>query len=76
MVEVYGTSRFVVRERKMSKVMRVVLDPPLNVPGITKENHGLVDLDGEFDSKECYEWFLSFVQDRLIMAEPWEIENE
>ena len=36
----------------MSKVMRVVLDPPLNAPGVTKENHAFVDLDGEFDSKE------------------------
>jgi hypothetical protein len=53
-----------------------VLDPPLDVCGITRENHGYVDLECEFEGRECYEWFVNFVKDRLAMAERWEDGQE
>lgn len=60
----------------MSRTLHFVLDPPLDVCGITRENHGYVDLECEFEGRECYEWFVNFVKDRLAMAERWEDGQE
>jgi hypothetical protein len=60
----------------VSRTLRFVLDPPLDVCGITRENHGCVDLECELEGPECYEWFVNFVKDRLVMAERWEDGQE
>jgi hypothetical protein len=60
----------------MSRTLRVVLDPPLGECGVNRENHNYVDLDCQFESRECYDWFVKFVEDRMVMAERWEDGQE
>lgn len=57
----------------MIKRIRVVLDPPRNFNGLQNDTpEDYLDFTVDFTSKFQYDWFYSFVSDRIVMIDTWE----